>query len=230
LFRDAQHRLAWAWGFDWTQTTREVLSDYLTPAPTASFSGTLSDSWQLPHHPLSAALTYQQGFPIFGVHPDQAGLAQEDAHAEFHLLKANLSYADTSHKYVIWRSDLAAQYAFEGLFSDQQFYLSDPFAIRGWSHITIAADSGVAWRNEWILRLSPAPEKAGRLSWGTLEAAVAPYLFNDCGYADSKVQHLHDFLGSAGAGIRFALGRIALDGFVAFPYSNLSSKVSSPTF
>lgn len=63
-----------------------------------------------------------------------------------------------------------------------------------------------------------------------MERAVAPYVFNDCGDADSKVQHLHDFLGSAGAGIRFALGRLALDGFMAFPYGNLSSRVSVPTF
>jgi hemolysin activation/secretion protein len=132
---------------------------------------------------------------------------------------------------VIWRSDLTAQYAFEGLFSDQQFHLSNPFAIRGWSHTTIAADRGVAWRNEWLLRLSsPAPQKAAKLSWGTVERAVAPCLFNDCGYAGSKVQHLHDFLGSAGLGLRFALGRLALEGFVAFPYGNLSSRVSSPTF
>jgi hypothetical protein len=39
------------------------------------------------------------------------------------------------------------------------------------------------------------------------------------------VQHL-----SAGVGLRFVLGPIALEGFVAFPYGNLSSKVSSPTF
>jgi hypothetical protein len=44
------------------------------------------------------------------------------------------------------------------------------------------------------------------------------------------VQHLHDFLGSAGVGVRFGLGRLALEGFVAFPYGNLSSRVSSPTF
>jgi hemolysin activation/secretion protein len=127
-------------------------------------------------------------------------------------------------------SDLAAQYAFEGLLSDQQFYLSDPFAIRGWSHVTIAADSGLAWRNELILRLDLPSEKGGRLSWGTLVRALAPYIFNDLGYAESKVQHLHDFVGSAGAGIRIAFGRISLDGYFAFPYGNLASRLSSPTF
>ena len=194
LFRNAQHRFALTLGFEWTQTTREILGEFFPPTRSASFSAALSDAWQIPNHTLSAALAYQQGFPIFGVHSDKEGLPQEDAHAEFHLLKLNLSYTDTSWKYVIWRSDLAAQYAFEGLLPDQQLYLSDPFAIRGWSHITIAADSGLVWRNELILRPNLLPEKEGKLSWATLERALAPYIFNDLGYADSTAQHLHDFL------------------------------------
>jgi hypothetical protein len=54
--------------------------------------------------------------------------------------------------------------------------------------------------------------------------------FNDLGYADSTIQHLHDFLGSAGAGVRIAYGRFTLDGFFAFRYGNLASRVGSPTF
>jgi hemolysin activation/secretion protein len=230
LFRNARHRCALTLGFEWTQTTRETLGEFLAPTRSASFSAALGDTWQILNHTLSAALTYQQGFPIFGVHSDKEGLPQEDAHAEFHLLQLNLSYADTSWKYVIWQSNLVAQYAFEGLLSDQQLYLSDPFAIRGWSHITIAADSGFVWRNELILRLGLPQETEMKLSWLTLERVLVPYIFNDLGYADSKVQHLHDFLGSVGAGLRIAFGRFAVDGFFAVPYGNLAARVSSPTF
>lgn len=230
LFRNAQHRVALSFGFYWTETTREALGDFLTPTRTASFLATIGDTWQVPNHVLSAALTYQEGFPIFGVHQDPGNLRNEDPHAEFQLLKLSASYTDTSHKLVTWHSELNVQYAFEGLLADQQLYLSDPFALRGWSHVTIAADSGVVWRNELILRLSPPVGTEARLSWATLERAIVPYAFNDLGYADSTIQHLHDLLGSAGAGIRIAYGRFTVDGFVAFPYGNLASTVGSPTF
>src|SRR5208283_4737456 len=134
---------------------------------------------------LSAALTYQEGFPIFGVHQDPGNLRNEDPHAEFQLLKLPASYTDTSHKLVTWHSELNVQYAFEGLLVDQQLYLSDPFALLGWSHVTIAADSGVVWRNELILRLSPPVGTEARLSGATLERAIVPYAFNDLGYTDS---------------------------------------------
>ena len=230
LFRNTRHRLACSLGFDWTQTTREVLGVFLAPTRSSSFSAGLSDTWQIPNHILSTALTYQEGFPIFGVHADPAGLPPEAPHAEFHLLKLAASYFDTAHKFVTWRSDLVAQYAFEGLISDQQLYLSDPFALRGWSHITLAADTGLVWRNELILRLDLPPEKEMKLSWLTLERVLVPYIFNDLGYLDSKVQHLHTFLGSVGAGLRITFGRFAVDGFFAVPYGNLASQVSSPTF
>ena len=181
LFRNTQHRLAFNLGFDWAETTRELLGDFLTPTRSASFSGILSDTWQIPNHFLSAAISYQEGFPIFGVHKDPSGLPQEAPHAEFQLLKLALSYYDTAHKFVVWRSDLVAQYAFEGLLSEQQLYLSDPFALRGWNQITIAADSGFVRRNELILRLDSPAEKEGKFSWLTLEHAVVPYLFNDLG-------------------------------------------------
>jgi hypothetical protein len=47
---------------------------------------------------LNAALTYQEGFPIFGVHPDPAGLPPEAPHAEFQLLKLAASYFKTADK------------------------------------------------------------------------------------------------------------------------------------
>jgi hemolysin activation/secretion protein len=230
LFRNAQNRVAVALGFDWTETTRDALGDFLTPTRSASFLATISDTWQVPNHSLSAALTYQEGFAIFGVHQDPGTLRNEDPHAEFQLVKLAVSYTDTSHKFVTWHSELYAQYAFEGLLADQQLYLSDPFALRGWSHVTIAADSGVVWRSELILRANPAAGPETRFSLTTLERAFVPYAFNDLGYADSTVQHLHDLLGSAGAGVRVAYGRFTLDGFFAFPYGNLASTVGSPTF
>ena len=73
-------------------------------------------------------------------------------------------------------------------------YLSDPFAVRGWNQITLAADSGFVWRNELILRLDSAAEKERKFSWLTLAHVLVPYLFNDLGYADSIVQHLHTLL------------------------------------
>src|SRR6516165_1336256 len=215
LFRNTQHQFAFSLGFDWTQTTRELLGDFLNPTRSASFSGILSDTWQIPNHFVSAEIIYQEGFPIFGVHQDPSGLPQEAPHAEFQLLKLALSYYDTAHKFVVWRSDLVAQYAFEGLLSEQQLYLSDPFAVRGWNSITIAADSGFVWRNELILRLDLPAEKEGKFSWLTLEHAVVPYLFNDLGYADSTIQHLHTVLGAFGAGLRLTYGRFSVDGFFA---------------
>jgi hemolysin activation/secretion protein len=92
------------------------------------------------------------------------------------------------------------------------------------------ADSGFVWRNELILRLASPAEKEGKFSWLTLEHFLVSYLFNDLGYADSKVQHLHTLLGSAGGGLRLTYGRFSVDGFFAVPYGNLSSRVSSPTF
>jgi hemolysin activation/secretion protein len=230
IFRNTQHRFAFSLGFDWTQTTREVLGEFLAPTRSSSFSAGISDTWQIPNHILSAALTYQEGFPIFGVHADPAGLPQKAPNAEFHLLKLAASYFDTAHKFVTWRSDLVAQYAFEGLLSDQQLYLSDPFALRGWSHITLAADTGLVWRNELILRLDFPQETEPKLSWLTLERVLVPYILNDLGYADSKMQDLHTFLGSVGAGLRITFGRFGLDGFFAVPYGNLASRVSSRTF
>ena len=230
LFRNTQHRIALSLGFEWTQTTREVLGEYLAPTRSSSFSAAIGDTWQIPNHILSAALTYQEGFPIFGVHPDPAGLPPEAPHAEFQLLKLAASYFDTGHKFVTWHSDLVAQYAFEGLLSEQQLYLSDPFALRGWSHITLAADSGLVWRNELLLRLDLPQETDMKLSWLTLGRILVPYIFNDLGYADSKAQNLHDFIGSAGAGLRITYGRFALDGFFAVPYGDLAPRVSSPTF
>ena len=90
--------------------------------------------------------------------------------------------------------------------------------------------AGFVWRNELILRLDSSAEKEGKFSWLTLERALVPYLFNDLGYADSTVQHLHDLLGSFGAGLRLTYGRFSVDGFFAVPFGNLSSHVSSPTF
>ena len=230
LFRNTQHQFAFSLGFDWTQTTREALGEFLAPTRSSSFSAVLSDSWQIPNHFLSAAIIYQEGFPIFGAHEDPSGLPREAPHAEFQLVKLAMSYYDTAHKFVTWRSDLIAQYGFEGLLSEQQLYLSDPFALRGWNQITVAADTGLVWRNELILRLALPQEQEMKLSWSTLERALVPYLFNDLGYADSKVQHLHDLLGSAGAGLRLTYGRFSVDGFFALPYGTLSPRVSSPTF
>jgi hypothetical protein len=45
-----------------------------------------------------------------------------------------------------------------------------------------------------------------RLSWLTLGRVLVPYIFNDLGYADSKLQQFHHFLGSVGAGLRITFG------------------------
>jgi hypothetical protein len=54
-------------------------------------------------------------------------------------------------------------------------------------------------------------------SWLTFEHALVPYVFNDLGYADSTVQHLHDLLGSFGAGLRLTYGRFRWTDFSPFP-------------
>jgi hemolysin activation/secretion protein len=141
--------------------------------------------------------------PIFGVHQDRASLPDEDPHAEFHLLKLAASLVDTSLKWVNWRSDLTAQFAFEGLLSDQQLYLSDPAYLRGWNHAIIGADSGFVWRNEFDFHLlsSTGAGQPGLLSLAQWERALTPYVYNDLGYASTPVQDLHHFFGAAGAGL-----------------------------
>lgn len=84
--------------------------------------------------------------------------------------------------------------------------------------------------HDFFLRLDFPLETDMRLSWLTLGRVLVPYIFNDLGYADSKVQQFHHFLGSVGAGLRITFGRFAVDGFFAVPYGNLASRVSSPTF
>ena len=232
LYRNGQHRLALDLGFDWTQTTREALGDTLNPIRTSSFLVTLNDTWQLPNRTLYAGVTYQEGVPIFGVHPDRASLPSEDPHAEFHLLKLTASLVDTSFKWINWRSDLTAQYAFEGLLSDQQLYLSDPVYLRGWNHATIGADSGFVWRNEFDFHFltSAATGRQRLFSLARWEQALTPYIYNDTGYAYTPVQDLHHFFGAAGAGLRLTLGRLSLDGYFAYAYGGTKTfEVSSPT-
>jgi hemolysin activation/secretion protein len=232
IYRNVQHRVAVDLGFDWTQTTREALGDTLNPIRTSSFSISFNDTWQLPNHTLYAALTYQEGVPIFGVHQDRASLRDEDPHAEFHLLKPAASLVDTSLKWVNWRSDLTAQFSFEGLLSDQQLYLSDPVYLRGWNHAIIGADSGFVWRNEFDFHLlsSTGAGQPGLFSLAQWERALTPYVYNDLGYASTPVQDLHHFFGAAGAGLRLTIDRLSLDGYFAYGYGgDKTFEVSSPT-
>jgi hemolysin activation/secretion protein len=98
LYRNAHHKLTAAIGFDWTQDDRRVLGDQLSPIRTASFLFTLGDTWQMTNRVLNLALTYQEGFPIFGVHADPDTLPRFDPHAEFHLLKFTATLIDQSFK------------------------------------------------------------------------------------------------------------------------------------
>jgi hypothetical protein len=67
--------------------------------------------------------------------------------------------------------------------------------------------------HDFFLRLDFPLETDMRLSWLTLGRVLVPYIFNDLGYADSKLQQFHHFLGSVGAGLRITFGRFALEVF-----------------
>jgi hemolysin activation/secretion protein len=229
LYRTAHHKLAAAIGFDWTQDDRRVLADQLTPTRSASFLFSINDIWQMTNRAINLGLTYQEGFPIFGVHADPDTLRSFDPHAEFQLLKFTATMVDQSLKWLNWRSDFTGQYAFDGLLSDQELYLSDPYYLRGWNHTTIAADSAAVWRNEFDFHLGLEIGDPKTLPLATLRTLV-PYIYDDLGYADSRQNHLHDLLGSAGAGLRFTYGRLTIDSYFAFAYGNKVSLISSPTF
>lgn len=145
-----------------------------------------------------------QGVPWFGALGDTDGLAPSDPHAQYALPTLYLFYRQpirlTGRAGLTWESAMNGQYAPVALYGERQFVLGGEYSVRGFKDNALSDDSGVSWRNDFIL---PVGEWAAGLHQRAALLGLGARLFVDGGHTYSNSGSAMTSLAGWGAGIDY---------------------------
>lgn len=145
-----------------------------------------------------------RGLSGLGADRDAPHAPEGAARGQFTKLEGNATLQLPMAKAWSWRSRIAAQWSQVPLYSSEQLFAGGVSTVRGFAESAAGGDRGLTWRNEWAMQGVPAPFD-GRVFGHKL--GIEPYLFLDAARLSTLADGQRATLLSAGAGLRFALGK-----------------------
>lgn len=164
---------------------------------------------------------YSRGLPVFGATRHRPGAGPATPSGEFQKFDVSFSYQQLFKPYGIVKLDLIGQYSPTTLFQEDRLAFGSVSTVRGFARAPAFADSGVYARTEFAA-LEPVGVLMGLPGNGQefyQEAlnGLRPYLFADGGVGRNIANAETVARASLGAGLRYSLGRFAMDWSVARP-------------
>lgn len=175
---------------------------------------------------LTALIGFHQGIKAFNAVNDDVKSAQGNPKAQFSKLTGSLSYGRhfrLGKLNMKLRSTLAGQWSNDVLFGSEQLALGGHSTVRGSRESLLFGNSGVYWRNELSVPLSPLKNPQIASVLGRLE----PYAAIDFGHVfgrDNKNAQSGSVVGAA-LGVRTTGGKLKFD----FSYANVIAASLGPS-